>query len=257
MLAEERKRAICEIVNQKKIAKVSELSKALNTTEATVRRDLDELQEKKLLRRTHGGAIAIYSAGIEFSIRDLAIKNMDSKQKIAQKAIDFIDDNDTVMLDGSSTVLELCKLMVKGSFKNIIVLTNAISVLTVLSQNPNITVLLIGGEYKSSIDSTIGGLAEKSIKDLRVDKTFIGINGIDHDYGYSITNFEEATIKKEMLRIAKQKFVLADFTKFGETYLAKVAEFEGDIDYLITDKESDNVDYNQMKECVQLLIADE
>ena len=257
MLAEERKKVICEIVNRKKAVRVSELSKRLNITEATVRRDLDELQNEKKLRRTHGGAVALYPAGIEYVISELAVEHIEEKRRIARKAYEFIDDHDAVLFDGASMVLELSRLLAAGDKKGIIVLTNALSVVNVLATKKDITVIHLGGEVKYHLNSTVGKMTEERIRDVRVDKTFLGINGVDAEYGYSITSFEEAAVKKEMIRSAKQTFVLADHSKFGATYLAKVADVEGEIDYLITDEPVEDFDYAQMEDKVHIVYADE
>lgn len=257
MLAEERKKIICDIVNRKKAVRVADLSRRLSITEATVRRDLDELQNEKKLRRTHGGAVALYPAGGEYVISELAVEHVEEKRRIAKKAYEYIDDDDAILFDGASTVLELCRLLAEGDKKGVVVLTNALSVVNVLSGKKDITVIHIGGEVKYHLNSTVGKIAERAIRDVRVDKTFLGVNGIDLDYGYSITNLDEAAVKKEMIRSAKQTFVLADYSKFGSTYLAKIADVEGQIDFLITDSHAEDFDYSQMEEKVHIIYADE
>ncbi|MCG8484226.1 MAG: DeoR/GlpR family DNA-binding transcription regulator [Clostridia bacterium] len=257
MLPEERKNLICDIVNKKKAIKVSDLSKRLGITEATVRRDLDELQNEKKIRRTHGGAVALYPAGGRFAISDLAVERIQEKIKIAKRAYEFIDNYDTLLLDGSSTVLELCKLIANGPKKDITVVTNAFSVVTAFANKLDITVVHVGGEVTYPINSSIGKLAEKAINNIRVDKTFLGVNGIDVEYGYSISNLREAAVKMQMIKSAKQVFVLADHTKFGSTYLAKIAEFTGEVDYLITDERIKDFDYGTYNEYVNLIIVDE
>lgn len=256
MLAEERKKLICEIVNKNKAVKVSDLSRRLSVTEATVRRDLDELQNEKKLRRTHGGAVALYPAGFEYVISELAVEHIEEKRGIAQKAYEYIDDYDTVLFDGASTVLELCRLLASGDKKGVMVLTNALSVVNVLANKDDISVIHLGGKVKYYLNSTVGKMTEKMIRDIRVDKTFLGVNGIDLEFGYSITNFDEAAVKKEMIRSAKQSFVLADHSKFGATYLAKVADIEGEIDFLITDEQVEGFDYAQLAEKVHIAYSD-
>ncbi|MEF9942422.1 MAG: DeoR/GlpR family DNA-binding transcription regulator [Lachnospiraceae bacterium] len=256
MLAEERQNLICDLVNKKKAVRVSELSKRLDITEATVRRDLDELQQEKKIRRTHGGAVALYPAGINYVIRELAVEHIEEKRIVAKKAYEYIDDMDTLLFDGSSTVLELCKLIAEGDKKGITVVTNAFSVVNILAKRKHISVLHVGGEVHYDLDSSLGKVAENTIGNIRVDKTFLGVNGIDDDYGYSITNLEEAALKQSMIKSAKQVFVLADHTKFGATYLAKIADFEGTIDYLITDQKIQDIEYASYEENVNLVIGE-
>ncbi|SFB35964.1 transcriptional regulator, DeoR family [Acetitomaculum ruminis DSM 5522] len=255
MLAEERKNLIEEKINQTGVVKVSELSKYLKATEATIRRDLEELQLENKLKRTHGGAISINPVNENHMPAQDQIKCLKEKQAIAQKAYEYINDFDTILFDGSSTVLELCKLVAKGDKKGIIVVTNSLGVANVLSNKKDITVITIGGEMRYAINSTVGQFAERVVKDLRVEKTFMGVNGIDASYGYSITFFEEASLKKLMLKNAKETFVLADHTKFGETYLAKVADFNGGVHNLVTDKLVKDFDYEFIKENVNLIVA--
>lgn len=257
MLAEERKNVIVEIINKKGAVKVSDLSKQLNTTDATVRRDLEELQKERKIRRTHGGAVSLNPASPDFVKNDTVVKCLDEKKEIAKKAYEFINDNDTILFDGSSTVLELCKLVAYGNKKGIIIVTNSLGVTNVLSKKKDITVINIGGEMRYAINSTVGQFAERVIQDLRVDKTFLGVNGVDAEYGFSITFFEEASLKKLMLHNARQRFILADHTKFGETYLAKVADIKGEVEYLITDSLLEDYDYSGFKEYMNLVFVGE
>lgn len=260
MLAEERKKIICELVNRKKAVRVTDLSKRLDITEATIRRDLDELQKENKLRRTHGGAVSLYTAGQAGSISNLSMEHVAEKHRIAELAYGYICDFDTVLFDGSSTVMELARILGNGSRKGVTVLTNSISVagaLTEKAQRNEIKVILIGGEIKYHLSISVGDIAIRTIRNVRVDKTFMGINGIDSEYGYSIADMGESTVKKEMIRSAKQVFVLADRSKFGESYLAKIAEPEGDIDYLITDSRTEDFDYSSMEEMVHMVYADE
>ena len=255
-IAEERKKYICDILNRKKAVRVAELSKQLGITEATVRKDLDELQGEKKLRRTHGGAIPFYCAAVNYMMSDLLIVHIEEKQSIAKEAYKFIDDNDTVMCDGSTTVLELAKLLVKGEKKGLTILTNSVNLVNLLKGCKDITLIQIGGEFRSHNNSTMGKISERTIRDLRVDKTFIGLNGVALGYGYSVTNFDDAAVKREMLKAAKQSFVLADNSKFGDSYLAKVADDEGEVDFLITDKKNETFDYVAMEDKVQIVYAD-
>ncbi len=256
MLAEERKKYICDILNRKKAVRVAELSRQLGITEATVRKDLDDLQGEKKLRRTHGGAIPFYCAAVNYMMSDLLIVHIEEKQSIAKEAYKFIDDNDTVMCDGSTTVLELAKLLVKGEKKELTILTNSVNLVNLLKDCKDITLIQIGGEFRSHNNSTMGKISERTIRDLRVDKSFIGLNGVALGYGYSVTNFDDAAVKREMLKAAKQSFVLADHSKFGDSYLAKVADDEGEVDFLITDKKNETFDYVAMEDKVQIVYAD-
>ena len=103
MFAEERQERIFQIVNQRSSVRVSELSDELDISEVTIRRDLDELQRQKRIIRTHGGAMSTYSAGKGKTYSQHAAREVDLKQKIAKAAYDMIQDDDTILLDNSST----------------------------------------------------------------------------------------------------------------------------------------------------------
>jgi len=256
MLAEERKNLIIEIVNRKHIVKVADLSKALNTTEATVRRDLDELERRKKVRRVHGGAISLKPTSKILSNDELSILCQDEKKRIAKKAYTFIDDNDALLLDASTTALELAKLIADGDKKHISVLSNSFHVVSILANKKDIHVIHTGGHVSYNMYYSIGVITEKMIRNLRVDKCFLGTNGIDETYGYSVPTFEDASVKGSMLRASKQRFILADHTKFCESYVGKFAEFIGDVDYLITDTIPLNIDIEVLNASVNLIIAE-
>lgn len=256
MFAEERKRIICELLEQNNSIKVSDLSKRFNITGAAVRKDLDELQSQRLLRRVHGGAVAYNLAAEEHKISQLATEHMEEKRRIAIKAYDYIDSNDTVLLDGSSTVQEMVKLIAAGDKTGITVLTNADSVVRLLAEKDDITVIRLGGRIIYRLDISVGKITESAIRNVRVDKSFLGINGIDVEYGLSIPNMEEAAVKREMIRSSKQTYMLADYSKFRATYLAKVADLS-EVDYLITDRRIPDFDYSQIEENVQVVFAQE
>lgn len=103
--------------------------------------------------------------------------------------------------------------------------------------------------------SAIGVVAENMIRKLRVEKCFVGTNGVDEDYGYSVPTFEDASVKRCMLDAAGETFVLADHTKFGETYMAQFAEFSGKIDYLISDRAPAEIDLDLLRANTKFIIA--
>ena len=121
MFSEERKEKILEIVNRKKSVKVSELSEVLKTSEVTVRRDLDELHNEQKLYRTHGGALILNHGQYELPWQELAVLQIEEKRKIAKRAVKYVCDNDVIILDDSTTALELAKLIAAGSYNNLTV----------------------------------------------------------------------------------------------------------------------------------------
>ena len=255
MLAAERHSKIIEIINHDRIVKVAELSRVLHTTETTVRRDLDELEKQKKVRRIHGGAMTLNPTSKPFSEQELRILCMNEKQKIAKAAYTFVDDNDALLLDASTTAQELAKLIAAGNRKHISLITNSFNIISYLMHTPHVRVIHTGGQLLSEMNYSIGVVTENMIRDLKVDKCFLGTNGVDPDYGYSVPTFEDASVKKCMIAAAKQRFILADHTKFSEAYMGKFADFTGEIDYLITDNETNDLDLDIYETNVNLVLA--
>lgn len=255
MFPEERKQKIYDLVCAKKSIKVSELSQLLDISEVTIRKDLDELHRQNKLMRTHGGAIAMYSVGAAVSALELiqSNKNIEEKKRIAQLAYSHVKDKDTIFVDGSSTVYELVKLIAAGKRKNLMIITTSLLTVNALADCDNVTVMMLGGEINYEHYNVQGHITSLVINSLRADKSFIGINGIDEAFGYSTPRFADAEQKAAMLRASMQAFILADRTKFGKTYLAKV---DADCDYIITDAKLPGYSYEWLDEKCAVCFAD-
>lgn len=256
MLPEERLNLICEAVNKQKSMRVSELSSLLSTSEATIRRDLEKLDERKKIIRTHGGAVALYPVGKAISVPDLmsSQKCEYEKKLISQVAYGRIQDDETIIADGSTTCLELIKQIAGGKKKNLKIVTTSTKTVDLLSNQPNCNVILIGGEYNYAHNTTEGYLATKMIRDVRADKCFIGINGIDEHFGYSTPRPGDAELKSLMVQSARHSYLLADYTKFDRTYFARV---DAEVDYIITDSRKPNISYRWLRNRTTLIFADE
>jgi DeoR family fructose operon transcriptional repressor len=257
MLAEERKNRIVEITNKNKSMKVADLSLMFNTTEATIRRDLEELQSLKKIRRVHGGAISVAPSSKLLYTEELSVLCTKEKEMIAKAAYAYVDDNDAIILDASTTVRELAKLIAEGNRKNLSIVTNSFDAVSILSKKKDINVLHTGGQVKYHMNYSVGLVTEKTLANLRVDKCFLGTNGIDIEYGYSVPTLDDAAIKEAMLKCSKQHFVLADHTKFEETYMGKFSDFHTSIDYIITDSYLPYFEQEGFKTSVELVIAEQ
>lgn len=235
MLAEARRQHIIELLEQKNVITVSELSQLLNTTETTIRRDLELLQNQNMLNRIHGGAMLPRPKAEVTPLSQLEEYNTQEKRRIAGAAYKLIRDGDTIILDVSTTVLELVKLIAEGNRQNISIITNSFTIVDKLRECSGIRVIHTGGQMSAMFNCSLGMLAENAIRGLRVDKCFLGVNGIEANYGYSTPTFEFAAVKKAIISASQTSIVLSDHTKFGATYMGKFAEFNGVIQYLVTD----------------------
>ena len=218
MLKSKRKQLILEKVMKDKFVSLEYLVKALDTSESTVRRDLDELESERKLRRVHGGAESLHFLQEEESNQEKSIKNIQKKTRIAQKAASLIQEYDVIFIDAGTTNELLVNELHDPS---VTVVTNSIHHATKLVER-NIPTVIIGGVVKRSTDASIGGVALNQIGQLNFDKAFIGMNGIDDGF-FTTPDMEEGAVKRAILENAKRTYVLADASKLGQTSFAKVA----------------------------------
>ena len=218
MLKTERKQLILEELNQHHVVSLEKLVSLLETSESTVRRDLDELEAENKLRRVHGGAELPHSLQEEETIQEKSVKNLQEKKLLAQKAASLIKEQDVIFIDAGTTNELLVQEIVNPT---VTVVTNSIHHATKLVER-NVPTVIIGGKVKSSTDASIGGIALNQIGQLNFDKAFLGMNGIDDEF-YSTPDLEEGSVKRAIIENAKKTYILADDSKIGVTSFVKVA----------------------------------
>lgn len=256
MLAHDRKQFILDLINKDRSVSVTQLSELLNTTEVTIRRDLKDLEKVSALKRTHGGAVRNISTAFEPQITELEQENIEKKKAIAYEAYNLLKENDAIIIDSSSTGAQLANLIKDGKKRNITVVTNSFKTAWELMHADNVELIHIGGQIRSNIYSSIGPIAEAALQNLRVDKAFIGINGIDFENGFTTPNLFESQIKRAMMKSAYQVYILADSSKFDRTYLSIVCPISR-IDCLITDSDITEKSISLAQENgLELIIAD-
>jgi DeoR family fructose operon transcriptional repressor len=235
LVAERRSKILASLALKGKV-KVQELSKSFGVSEVTIRRDLASLDKDGLLERAHGGAVSSSKSRYELSFEQKIRTNMAQKVAIASKALSLIDDGDTIMLDSGTTTFQLAKLL--GEKKNLTVVTNAINMVSELSAVSDLTLVLIGGFYKPTTGATIGPLVINALKNIHVDKFFIGCNSITLAGGLMTPDMIDAETRKAMISASAHVIVLADSSKFGKTSFVTVAQVE-EIDLIISDNRLD------------------
>lgn len=232
MLALERQKRILEILSIEGAVMVSKLSVELGVTEETVRRDLEKLESKELLRRTHGGALPMDEGSYEYSLEKRKALNVEAKQAMARKAAQYIATGDTIFLDASTTTFYLAKEI--KSMKNVTIITNSIRVINELCGIEGIKVIAVGG-IVSKNQSLIGAMTENYItSNYFADKMFFSSKGIGDNSIILESNDQECFIKQSMIKNAKKHFYLCDKSKIGRVGYMRLTGFE-EIDYLITD----------------------
>ena len=196
--------------------KVAELSRELNCSEVTIRSDIQKLEDKGLAKRIHGGAVKVggqlmvpFDAGNVF-------KNSDRKRRIAWKAYEYIEDQDTIILDDSSVCYYLAQCIRDDSSKHLLVITNSLASAGVLSHLSHVELFLLGGQVGGKLASTVGDVAVNTLKGFRANKAFISAHGINFSVG--LTSIGS----------------LADSSKFGGGYVMVVCSLD-EISAIITD----------------------
>ncbi|MDY6867829.1 MAG: DeoR/GlpR family DNA-binding transcription regulator [Chloroflexota bacterium] len=233
MLADERRTQILKKLNENRYVQVSDLADEFDVTTVTIRRDLDEMEADGLCIRKRGGAIRVNpGVSMEMPYNIKRHEMVDEKDRIAQEALRYVKDGDTFILDAGSTTYALAMLL--NTKARVTVVTNDLKIATKLSENPNINTICTGGVARTSVYSLQGTLTESFIKDIKVDKTFLGADAINQDGVISNVNIEEVAIKKAMIKAADQTILLADSSKFTKSGFYRVCDLE-DIDILITD----------------------
>lgn len=232
MLAEERRQSILKELKERGSIHVAEISQLFQVTEETIRRDLERLEKENLLKRIHGGAVSL-GPKEEPSYFTRKQKNIQEKQRIAEKAMMFIKEGQTLFLDASTTTLYLAREINKMHLQ-LTVITNSIRNIMELAGSRHVTVLSCGGLLRSNSLSFVGPLANMTLKKYNAHLLFVSCKGISLRHGATEANELELEIKETMMGQTQEVILLADHTKFNQIGLAQFAPIE-DLDRIITD----------------------
>lgn len=233
MLAEERRAILHNKLREEGYIQVTEFAGELGISTATIRRDLITLENEGICIRKRGGAVRTMqgvSSEIPYDIKRR--KNTDEKNRIARAALEFIESGDTLLLDAGSTTFALAQLL--HNKERLTVVTHDLNIAVLLAKNPQINLICTGGVARENVYTLEGTQVTDFIREVKVDKTFLGADAIHEDGTISNVNIQEVSIKKAMINAAKETFLLTDSTKFGITGFAKVCHLS-EIDYIITD----------------------
>ena len=254
MLANQRREKILELIREDGQAKVMDLSRIFKVTEVTIRQDLERMEKEGFIVREHGGA---YLKNIDMNVRSLSLQNKENmtlKRAIAEKAMEFINDGETIILDSGSTTTEIAKLM--GEYKNLTVITNALNIALILGANAGINLIVTGGEFKAPTLSLTGQKAADFFQNLHVDRLFLATAGIALKSGLTYPGISDICVKRAMIESANETYLVADSTKIGKNSFASLGALSL-IDYLITDSNIKPEDKNWLQDYdVKFVIAE-
>ena len=237
MLAIERRKEILEKLQAEHRVVVSELSQSYGVSEETIRRDLEKLENEGYAIKSYGGAVINENASLDFSFNVRKNRNIAGKQLIARLASRMVHDGDSLMLDASSTAVYIARALKEK--KNLIVITNSIEIIIELLDMTDWKVLSTGGASRVSSYALVGPQTDKMLRDYHVDRAFVSCKGFDLDAGFTDSDELHANNKKTMLDAAKEKILVVDSSKFGETAFVSIGAM-ADINVVVTDKKPDD-----------------
>lgn len=245
---------ILEKLAQDKYLEVSELCDLLDVSAVTIRKDLRFLEQKGLLFRTHGGASLDNPYINERAVFEKEKLSVEEKNGIAQKAVELIVENDSILIASGTTVQAFSKY-IKPKHK-LRVITSSLHVVLQLIPYDSIEILQLGGYIRHSSASVIGSYAAQILENVSCSKLFLGVDGIHLDYGISTSSLDEAELNKLMIKATQKVIVLADSSKFGKKSFAKICPLE-QVDEIITDSGITKASRKRLEELgVKITIVD-
>src|SRR6185312_6632662 len=231
-----RKQIILEKLNAEGEVDIKQLAVELETSEITIRRDLNQMADDGLLYRTHGGAMKVNPHEIPHQFINKAAKNVEIKDKICRAAANEIQDGDVIFMDCGSTVFRLCQFIKNKKIK---VITNSLPVIYEL-QNSAASLNIIGGEFDNERQAVHGSVANEHISKYRADKAFLGVDGISEN-GLFANSEKEASITTAFAGNSAYSYILCDAAKIGKKTYLKFADLSL-INAIITDAGANMLD---------------
>jgi DeoR family transcriptional regulator, fructose operon transcriptional repressor len=230
-LAPQRRERIRSIVESLGAVRLEKLSQTLGVSQATVRRDLDELEAEGRVRRVHGGVVAVSQVASEPRFEIKAAEGAAEKERIAARAVALLAPDDTVYLDSGSTVLAAARLL--RGWDRLTVVTNSLpAIIELAGHGPRL--IVAGGEFRTTSHALVGPLSRHLLENIHVNRAFIGSYAVSLEEGLTTTDPAEAFTKRLTLDRATEVVLLADSRKLGTHSFVHAGPLEA-IDILITD----------------------
>lgn len=232
MTKEERHQLILDTLIRHESIPVSSLSMLLDVSAVTIRKDLTELEAENKLYRSHGKAVLINPYINNRSISEKEKLQRSEKELIGREASKLITRDDSIIIASGTTVLAFARCLVP--IHKLTVISASLAVSQLLGGNESIDLVQLGGSIRHSSLSVVGKFAESPLSKFSCSKLFIGVDGIDLDFGITTTDIREAELNRAMMRTAQKTIVLADSSKFRRRGFSKIANIT-EVDTIITD----------------------
>lgn len=231
MIGSVRRQQLSEFLAKSGYADLTVLVAELGVSESTIRRDLSQLEEEGVVRRTHGGAVFVSDrfAALNYDARESTA--VAEKEAIGRAAARLVQDDETILLDGGTTTFQIARQLLNRSVQ---VVTNSLPIAHLLNAAPHVELNLIGGYIYPRTGVALGPLSVQALNSLHVSKAFMGVAGITEDSLYN-ANVLMVETELQMMRCAQEVIVVADRSKFGRRGLARLSGWE-EIDRVVTDR---------------------
>jgi len=233
LLNEERRRAILDSLSRDGRVLVGDLARQFETSQVTIRKDLEILHAHGLLHRTHGGALpSREGALLDPTLSEKEKLHRREKIRIAEAAAAMVQEGQVVILDSGTTTTAIARAL--RGFHNLTVVTNAVTIASELA-GAEVEVILTGGTLRRNSFSLVGPIAEDMLRRLNADILFLGVDGFDVHYGLSTPNLLEAKVNRIMVEISKKVVAVCDASKFGRRSLSQILP-PSELHHVITDR---------------------
>jgi DeoR family transcriptional regulator of aga operon len=246
MFVEERQQRILDRLRDRGKVTVEELTAQFGVSAPTVRADLAALEARRLVRRTHGGALPPATSLHEPPYAERAGEQTDEKRRIGYAAAELVQPGETVILDAGTTTHEVGLALAESPVEGITVVTNNLPTAVALME-AGVEVIVIGGQVQPRRRAMLGPLATAFLKPIRADRVFLGVSGVDPEAGFTAVDFDAVQVKQAMIAHANHIVVVADAAKMGQAAFAHVAPLSA-ADLLLCDTGVSEIMLAQLRE---------
>ena len=240
MTQQYRLNALLELVSQRGNVSIADISKELNISPATARRDLTTLAEQRLVTRTHGGAAAL-GTGYELPLQYKIARQAEAKVAIGRAVSEFVHLGDSVGLNGGTTTSEVARVLGRSPHLQgldgeigLTIVTNALNIGYELSVRPQVKIVVTGGIARRQSYELVGSIVTDTLSELALDVVILGVDGLSEQFGATTLHEGEAEVSQAFVGVAKLVIVVADSSKMGHATFARICPLD-QIDILITD----------------------
>ena len=234
LLAEQRRRKILDLLEQKGQVTVRDLVERFAVSAVTARGDLDALASNGSAVRSHGGAVRRLEASQDYPLRLKETLHRGEKIKIGRAAADLVRPNEVIILDSGTTTAEVARQIKTRKLQPLTIITNALNIASELMDAPGISVIMVGGLMRPISCSFVGPQAEAMLKEFHADRLFLAVDGFDLAIGASTPDVLEAQLNGLMMQVSREVNIVADSSKLGRRSVSRIGPLER-IHRLVTD----------------------